>query len=165
MVGRRTTSQSRKDRNARGQKCKPFFQSCQTLNLDFANLLRSGENGRLDGRTAAAKAAGFIASQHKLGPKANQGAINEKLRALDRTLKPCRKWHRTGFKIKSFTGLVWEAPSWNSQQTRFFGSDGGSQGTSNDMSKDENSSNIGSDNSPAGAPLDAASSPALVAAA
>ncbi|KAK3309109.1 INO80 complex, subunit Ies4 [Chaetomium strumarium] len=49
---------------------------------------------------------------HKLGPKANQGAINAGLRALDRSGKPCRKWTRGGFKLKSFTGVVWEIPRW-----------------------------------------------------
>lgn len=49
---------------------------------------------------------------HKLGPKANQGAINAGLRALDRSGKPCRKWNRGGFTLKSFTGVVWEVPRW-----------------------------------------------------
>ncbi|KAM0281569.1 hypothetical protein ACHAQH_003438 [Verticillium albo-atrum] len=49
---------------------------------------------------------------HKLGPKANQGAINAGLRALDRSGKPCRKWARGGFTMKSFTGVVWEIPRW-----------------------------------------------------
>jgi hypothetical protein len=49
---------------------------------------------------------------HKLGPKANQGAINAGLRALDRTGKPCRKWEKKGFSVKSFTGVVWHLPSW-----------------------------------------------------
>ncbi|KAH7325953.1 INO80 complex, subunit Ies4 [Stachybotrys elegans] len=49
---------------------------------------------------------------HKLGPKANQGAINAGLRALDRSGKPCRKWARGGFTLKSFTGVVWEIPRW-----------------------------------------------------
>ncbi|KAF2128102.1 hypothetical protein P153DRAFT_387065 [Dothidotthia symphoricarpi CBS 119687] len=49
----------------------------------------------------------------KLGPKANQGAINAGLRALDRTGKfKCRKWEKKGFQLRSFTGVVWEAPSW-----------------------------------------------------
>jgi len=51
-------------------------------------------------------------SAHKLGPKANQGAINAGLRALDRSGKPCRKWARGGFTLKSFTGVVWEIPRW-----------------------------------------------------
>lgn len=49
---------------------------------------------------------------HKLGPKANTGAINAGLRALDRSGKPCRKWERKGVQIKSFTGLLWDMPSW-----------------------------------------------------
>ena len=49
---------------------------------------------------------------HRLGPKANQGAINAGLRALDRSGKPCRKWERKPFQLKSFTGVVWELPSW-----------------------------------------------------
>lgn len=52
------------------------------------------------------------ATVHKLGPKANQGAINAGLRALDRSGKPCRKWQRGGFTLKSFTGVVWEIPRW-----------------------------------------------------
>ncbi|POS83567.1 hypothetical protein EPUL_006044 [Erysiphe pulchra] len=48
----------------------------------------------------------------KLGPKANQGAINAGLRALDRSGKPCRKWAKESFKLKSFTGVCWEIPRW-----------------------------------------------------
>ncbi|KAF2813144.1 uncharacterized protein BDZ99DRAFT_486488 [Mytilinidion resinicola] len=48
----------------------------------------------------------------KLGPKANQGAINAGLRALDRTGKPCRKWGKKTFAIKSFTGVTWTVPTW-----------------------------------------------------
>ncbi|KAI8966621.1 DUF1711-domain-containing protein [Daldinia sp. FL1419] len=58
-------------------------------------------NGRANGGT-----------YHKLGPKANQGAINAGLRALDRSGAPCRKWNRGGFRVKSFTGVVWEIPRW-----------------------------------------------------
>ncbi|KAL2018837.1 hypothetical protein VTK56DRAFT_326 [Thermocarpiscus australiensis] len=49
---------------------------------------------------------------HRLGPKANQGAINAGLRALDRSGKPCRKWTKGSFTLKSFTGVVWEIPRW-----------------------------------------------------
>lgn len=52
------------------------------------------------------------AGAHKLGPKANQGAINAGLRALDRSGAPCRKWNRGGFRLKSFTGVVWEISRW-----------------------------------------------------
>ncbi|KAF6817042.1 DUF1711 domain protein [Colletotrichum musicola] len=64
------------------------------------------EDGTID-PNARSGAAG-----HKLGPKANQGAINAGLRALDRSGKPCRKWARGGFTLKSFTGIVWEIPRW-----------------------------------------------------
>lgn len=50
--------------------------------------------------------------QPKLGPKANQGAINAGLRALDRSGKPCRKWSRGKFEIKSFTGSTWGIGRW-----------------------------------------------------
>ena len=50
--------------------------------------------------------------RHKLGPKANQGAINAGLRALDRSGKPVRKWIRKPFTVKSFTGVTWDLPSW-----------------------------------------------------
>jgi len=107
---------------------------------------------------------GYSAGTHKLGPKANQGAINEKLRALDRTPKPCRKWQKTGFKIKSFTGRTWEVPTWRTKNARLFGAEAGSQkGTSNDLSKDNSSSNVGSDKSPAGENPKVASSPVAIA--
>ncbi|KAF4511902.1 hypothetical protein G6O67_001103 [Ophiocordyceps sinensis] len=64
------------------------------------------EDGTID--PAANRAGGG----HKLGPKANQGAINAGLRALDRSGKPCRKWAIGGFKVKSFTGVVWEVSRW-----------------------------------------------------
>jgi len=119
---------------------------------------------RPDGRTAAAKAmkgalGAAAGTTHKLGPKANQGAINAGLRALDRTGKACRKWERTGFKIKSFTGRVWEIPSWRTPNAKAFGSES-EQGTSNSQSKENSSSNVGSDKSPAVNPSVVASSPA-----
>ncbi|CAK7265465.1 hypothetical protein SEPCBS57363_001597 [Sporothrix epigloea] len=52
------------------------------------------------------------AAAHKLGPKASMGAINAGLRALDRTGKPCRKWVKGGFQLKSFTGVCWSIPRW-----------------------------------------------------
>lgn len=54
----------------------------------------------------------------KLGPKANQGAINAGLRALDRSGKPCRKWERKGFQLKSFTGVVWTVPTWRAPKKK-----------------------------------------------
>ncbi|CRG91544.1 hypothetical protein PISL3812_08594 [Talaromyces islandicus] len=64
------------------------------------------DDGTLDPKLGAAA--------HKLGPKANQGAINAGLRALDRTGAPCRKWERKPLQLKSFTGIVWDLPSWRS---------------------------------------------------
>ncbi|KAF2150747.1 hypothetical protein K461DRAFT_314693 [Myriangium duriaei CBS 260.36] len=61
-------------------------------------------------RTSNVGAAG--ANSHKLGPKANMGAINAGLRALDRSGKACRKWDRKGFNLKSFTGVAWSVGSW-----------------------------------------------------
>ncbi|KAK3370268.1 INO80 complex, subunit Ies4 [Podospora didyma] len=63
-----------------------------------------------DGTMEGGRGGGLAA--HKLGPKANQGAINAGLRALDRSGKPCRKWAKGGFTLKSFTGVVWEIPRW-----------------------------------------------------
>ncbi|KAK1255236.1 hypothetical protein MKX08_009231 [Trichoderma sp. CBMAI-0020] len=65
------------------------------------------EDGTIDHSSAAARP-----TAHKLGPKANQGAINAGLRALDRSGKPCRKWAKGGFRLKSFTGVTWEIPRW-----------------------------------------------------
>ena len=153
--------------NEKGPKCKQWHLSSilvvSVISIMCTKSFCRGENGRLDGRTTAAKAAGFIASAHKLGPKANQGAINEKLRALDRTGKSCRKWQKTGFKIKSFTGRVWEVPSWRAPEARSFGSEAETKSDSNEMSKDNSSSNIGSESkTPAGGGGDAGiSSPAV----
>ena len=132
------------------------------LHLTRANPERR-DPGKVDGRTAAGKAMkgalGTAAGvSHKLGPKANQGIINAGLRALDRTGKPCRKWDKTGFRIKSFTGRVWEISSWRSGSGRAFGSEK-EQGKSNSQSKENSSSNLGSDKSPAVNPSHQASSP------
>ncbi|KAK4219175.1 INO80 complex subunit Ies4-domain-containing protein [Rhypophila decipiens] len=67
---------------------------------------------RLEDGSIEPSSRGNGLSAHKLGPKANQGAINAGLRALDRSGKPCRKWTRGGFTMKSFTGVVWEIPRW-----------------------------------------------------
>ncbi|KAH8811789.1 INO80 complex, subunit Ies4 [Xylogone sp. PMI_703] len=69
------------------------------------------EDGSIDPASLAPKVTGAGAA-HKLGPKANQGAINAGLRALDRSGTPCRKWHRGSMKLKSFTGVIWEIPRW-----------------------------------------------------
>ncbi|KTW32112.1 uncharacterized protein T551_00794 [Pneumocystis jirovecii RU7] len=48
----------------------------------------------------------------KLGPKANTGAINAGLRALDRTGKPCRKWSKKKITIDCISGIKWEINGW-----------------------------------------------------
>ncbi|KAI9368278.1 INO80 complex, subunit Ies4 [Aspergillus egyptiacus] len=53
-----------------------------------------------------------LSTSHRLGPKANTGAINAGLRALDRSGTPCRKWERKPLQLKSFTGVQWALPSW-----------------------------------------------------
>lgn len=79
----------------------------------------------------------------KLGPKANQGAINAGLRALDRTGKfKVRRWEKKGFKLRSFTGVVWDVPSWKApNRSSAFAEDvkSDSTGSSDTKVKDESS--------------------------
>ncbi|GAP84650.2 putative duf1711 domain protein [Rosellinia necatrix] len=70
------------------------------------------KKARLEDGTIDPNGRAGASAYHKLGPKANQGAINAGLRALDRTGAPCRKWTKGGFKLKSFTGVLWEIPRW-----------------------------------------------------
>ncbi|KAF2637380.1 hypothetical protein P280DRAFT_101372 [Massarina eburnea CBS 473.64] len=78
----------------------------------------------------------------KLGPKANLGTINANLRALDRTGKPCRKWEKKGFMIRSFTGVAWGVPTWRApKKSAIFSEDvkSDSTGSSDTKVKDESS--------------------------
>ncbi|CAK3752119.1 INO80 complex subunit 4 [Lecanosticta acicola] len=84
-----------RERGRPGPKKKP--------RLADGTIDRSGEKGPTGTNPIPA---------HKLGPKANTGAINAGLRALDRTGKPCRKWAKKGLQLKSFTGAIWSMPSW-----------------------------------------------------
>lgn len=69
--------------------------------------------GELDPNAIKGALAGAAqTTTQKLGPRANQGAINAGLRALDRSGKPCRKWEKKGFVLKSFTGVQWDVPTW-----------------------------------------------------
>ena len=114
----------------------------------------------------------------KLGPKANQGAINAGLRALDRSGKPCRKWARGGFKLKSFTGVAWEIGRWTAPPKKADeeGNDGesaadNSSGKENKIQgQDEHSASQSNSNSNAGGDVEMrsaasanASSPAPIA--
>ena len=78
----------------------------KTIEANQILTMSNREDGSIDpgGRNGGA--------YHKLGPKANQGAINAGLRALDRSGTPCRKWAKGGFRLKSFTGVMWEIPRW-----------------------------------------------------
>lgn len=86
-----------------------------------------------------------------MGPKAKDGIVNAGLRALDRTGKPTRKWHKNGFQVKSFTGHVWGLPTWVAPKLRSFDSNGDSKSDSGSSElKAENevtSSVLGSDKS------------------
>ncbi|KAH8728437.1 INO80 complex, subunit Ies4, partial [Phaeosphaeriaceae sp. PMI808] len=107
----------------------------------------------------------------KLGPKANAGAINANLRSLDRTGKfKCRKWEKTGFRIRTFTGSTVELGSWKApQRAAIFSEDVKSDSTGSSDSKIKDESSAISEKSgltPAPPALDVmASSPAPMAAA
>lgn len=75
----------------------------------FIDILTSRRGDIVDGQPYTGPAP---ASTVKLNPKASTGIINERLRQLDRSGKPCRKWNHKGFAVKSFTGVFWRAPSW-----------------------------------------------------
>ncbi len=104
---------------------------------------------------------------HKLGPKANQGAINAGLRALDRSGKPCRKWDRGGFKVKSFTGVEWEIPRWTAPpKPRPESADGSTPTPASDSSNKENkedTSQIKSEASNNGGDVEIQGTPSFVA--
>ncbi|CAK1357484.1 INO80 complex subunit 4 [Cercospora beticola] len=86
-----------RERGRPGPKKKP--------RLPDGTIDRTTENAN------GAKPANAIPA-HKLGPKANTGAINAGLRALDRTGKPCRRWGKKSLQLKSFTGTTWNLSSW-----------------------------------------------------
>ncbi len=97
----------------------PASEFAATLYSSCANEYQYSESGGVENGNPTTKPWTTVAplATHKLGPKANQGAINAGLRALDRSGKPCRKWERTGFKVKSFTGVAWQLPSWRAPRT------------------------------------------------
>ncbi|KAF1835328.1 DUF1711-domain-containing protein [Decorospora gaudefroyi] len=109
---------------------------------------------------------------NKGGPKANLGAINERLRALDRTGTKCRRWEKKGFQVRSFTGVLWNVPTYQPGRTSVFPDDVKSEstGTSDSKMKDESSaisdkSGLNGDSTPVPTPLNGiASSPAPIAA-
>ena len=127
---------------------RPYF-ACY-LKTPYANLShrpdgtidRSGDN--------TTKPANPVPA-HKLGPKANTGAINAGLRALDRSGKPCRKWERKGVQIKSFTGMMWGMPSWKAPtRDASFAGDVKSDSTGSSEAKPVGSSALPSEHSNSG---------------
>jgi hypothetical protein len=111
--------------------------SCLSTSTTNVNVDR--EDGTID----PASKNTTTATTHKLGPKANQGAINAGLRALDRSGKPCRKWEKRAFEVKSFTGTVWQLPTWRApkKDTLAENKDPSSQTTGDSDSKANESSN------------------------
>lgn len=89
---------------------------CQPLSPIFYKFISpSTDQTHRDGETGV---IGSAPAPHKLGPKANQGAINAGLRALDRKGKPCRKWNKQGISLKTFTGVNWNLPYWQTPKQK-----------------------------------------------
>ncbi|KAI1322550.1 INO80 complex, subunit Ies4 [Xylariaceae sp. FL0255] len=135
-----------------GAKKKGVKRSAAVANKDDPSAKIRGKPGpkkraRLDDGTLDPTKGGN--SYHKLGPKANQGAINAGLRALDRSGAPCRKWSKGGFKLKSFTGVNWEIPRWTAPPKPKPEAEGADSAASADSSNKENKegSQMKSDNS------------------
>ncbi|KAF4553505.1 INO80 complex subunit 4-like protein [Elsinoe fawcettii] len=108
---------------------------------------RSGDTVKPVATTTTTTAA------HKLNPKANTGAINANLRALDRTGKPCRKWDRKGFSLKSFTGVNWAIGSWTAPvraSSTFSGDVKSDSSSTGDIKPNMDSSAVPSDSSRSG---------------
>lgn len=159
----------RRSRDCKLEPSSPLTHTPRDLVILFIEYPRSSstqpanhchsEDGTLEG------GRGSLAA-HKLGPKANQGAINAGLRALDRSGKPCRKWSRGGFKLKSFTGVVWEIPRWTAPPKPQPESSGeGSTPASVDSSNKENkedASQLKSEASHNGGDIDMQSAPSFV---
>ncbi|KAI4610372.1 hypothetical protein J4E80_008136 [Alternaria sp. BMP 0032] len=110
------------------------------------------------------------AAINKAGPKANLGAINERLRALDRSGAKCRRWEKKGFQVRSFTGVMWQVPTYQPGRKGAFADDvkSDSTGTSESKLKDESSaisdkSGLNGDGTPVPTPMNGiASSPAPI---
>ncbi|KAK5130878.1 hypothetical protein LTR08_001599 [Meristemomyces frigidus] len=96
-----------RERGRPGPKKKPrLADGTIDRTVDPTAAATNGKKHTATGQTAGAR----------LGPKANTGNINANLRALDRTGKPCRKWHRKPLQIKSFTGTVWKLATWRAPE-------------------------------------------------
>ncbi|TKX22832.1 putative INO80 complex subunit Ies4 [Elsinoe australis] len=111
-------------------------------------------DGTIDRSNDAPKpATAPTAATHKLNPKANTGAINANLRALDRSGKPTRKWQRKGFALKSFTGVNWAIGSWSApirSSSTFSGDVKSDSSSTGDIKPTMDSSALPSDSSRSG---------------
>ncbi|CAD6447370.1 e1d2cbd0-62cc-4619-bae2-789f4521a041 [Sclerotinia trifoliorum] len=121
------------------------------------------DDGTIDPTGNTPRATNANGTSHRLGPKANQGAINAGLRALDRSGKPCRKWEKRSFIIKTFTGIPIEIPRWRAPPKVAINhsTEGSSTGDSSKENKDN--SQVESEKSNSAMDVDAthlASSPA-----
>ncbi|OQO01871.1 hypothetical protein B0A48_12344 [Cryoendolithus antarcticus] len=94
-------------------------------------------DGSIDRTTSGPNPAPNPIPAHKLGPKANTGAINAGLRALDRTGKPCRRWQKSGLQLKSFTGTTWGMATWKAPPKT-----NGVNGDADDEMKSDSSSEV-----------------------
>jgi hypothetical protein len=104
-----------------------------------ANTCCFREDGTIDHTNRAA-------GGHKLGPRANQGAINAGLRALDRSGTPCRRWAKGGFHLKSFTGVMWDIPRWTAPPKKNEEGEEGSAAPSADNSSSKENKENGEQN-------------------
>lgn len=77
----------------------------------------AGADSESSEQSTPAPAITPIIQSSKRNPKANPGAVNANLRALDRSGKPCRKWEYKDCQIKSFTGVTWSLPTWHRKET------------------------------------------------
>lgn len=123
------------------KKRKLYVAPIKTLSRLFLLTITRGD--MVNDPNSKTPLAGGSTPLSKLGPKANQGAINAGLRALDRTGKfKVRKWEKKGFKLRSFTGVVWDVPSWKApNRGSAFSEDvkSDSTGSSDTKVKDESS--------------------------
>lgn len=102
----------------------PNFDLSENLPLDDVKMAEAdnnnaGADSESSEQSAPAPAPAItpIIQSSKRNPKANPGAVNANLRALDRSGKPCHKWECKDFQIKSFTGVTWSLPTWRPKET------------------------------------------------
>ncbi|EMR10909.1 hypothetical protein PNEG_01055 [Pneumocystis murina B123] len=78
------------------------------INVEDASQKQGQQNIVINGQ----KTGSTPLSHSRLGPKANTGAINAGLRALDRSGKPCKRWYKRMITIDCINGIQWETNGW-----------------------------------------------------